>query len=185
MPVWSRKKGAEAAEEERKSMEAAVAQVSRYVREHGKYFGEVEESERPFAFYLEGVVIAGRIDLMRRVVGDKKEIIDFKTYGSKIGSKEQAEQQMDIYALGLENSVDLKVGRRTLHFLEDGVVRTTGWDSTECEAAGKNLCGIVGKIKKGDFQPRTEYCPICTEFKGICPYFMKNTGSRKSGGGRV
>jgi DNA helicase-2/ATP-dependent DNA helicase PcrA len=185
MPVWSRKKGAEAAEEERKSMEAAVAQVSRYVREHGKYFGEVEESERPFAFYLEGVAIAGRIDLMRRAAGDKKEIIDFKTYGSKIGSREQAEQQMDIYALGLENSVDLKVGRRTLHFLEDGVVRTTGWDSTECEAARKNLCGIVGKIKKGDFQPRTEYCPICTEFKGICPYFTKNTGSRKSGGGRV
>jgi DNA helicase-2/ATP-dependent DNA helicase PcrA len=185
MPVWSRKKGAEAAEEERKSMEAAVAQVSRYVREHGKYFGEVEESERPFAFDLEGVVIAGRIDLVRRAAGDKKEIIDFKTYASKIGSREQAEQQMDIYALGLENSSDLGVGRRTLHFLEDGVVRTTGWDATKCKAAGKKLCGIVGKIKKGDFKPRTEYCPICAEFKGICPYFTRSTGARKKGGGRA
>ena len=185
MPVWSRKKGAEAAEEERKSMEAAVAQISRYVREHGKYFGDVEESERPFAFDLEGVVIAGRIDLVRAAAGGKKEIIDFKTSGSNVVAKEQADQQMDLYSLGLEKSVNLDVGRRAVHFLEDGVVCGFEWDSARSEAAGKKLCGIVGKIKKGDFKPRTEYCPTCVEFKGICPYFTKSTGSRKSGGGRT
>lgn len=185
MPVWSRGKRAEAAEEERKSMEAAVAQISRYVREHGKYFGEVEESERPFAFDLEGVVIAGRIDLVRRAAGGKKEIIDFKTSGSNVVTKEQADLQMDLYSLGLEKSINLDVGRRAVHFLEDGFVCGSGWDAARSSAAGKRLCGIVGKIKRGDFKPRTEYCPICTEFKRICPYFTKSTGSGKSGGGRT
>jgi len=185
MPVWSRKKGSEAAEEERKSMEAAVAQISRYVREHGKYFGEVEESERPFAFDLEGIVIAGRIDLVRRAAGGKKEIIDFKTSGSNVVAREQAELQMNLYSLGLEKSINLDVGRRTVHFLEDGIVCGSGWDAAKSSAAGKKLCGIVGKIKKGDFKPRTEYCPACVEFKGICPYFKKSTGSQKSGGGRA
>jgi hypothetical protein len=185
MPVWSRKKSSEAAEEERKSMEAAVAQISRYVREHGKYFGEVEESERPFAFDLEGVVIAGRIDLVRRTAGGKKEIIDFKTSGSNVVAKEQAELQMDLYSLGLEKSINLDVGRRAVHFLEDGFVCGSGWDAARSSAAGKKLCGIVGKIKTGDFKPRTEYCPGCTEFKGICPYFTNSTGSRKNNGGRA
>lgn len=166
-------------------MEAAVAQISRYVREHGKHFGEVEESERPFAFDLEGVVIAGRIDLVRRAAGDKKEIIDFKTSASNVVAREQVEMQMDLYSLGLEKSINLDVGRRTVHFLEDGVVRGSEWDAARSEAAGKKLCGIVGKIKKGDFKPRTEYCPTCVEFKRICPYFTKSTSSRKGGGGRA
>jgi DNA helicase-2/ATP-dependent DNA helicase PcrA len=184
MPVWSRKRGLEAEEKERKSMEAAVAQVSRYVREHKRFFAAAEEAERPFAFDLEGVVIAGKIDLVRSAAGNKKEIIDFKTYGSKIGSREQAELQMDIYALGLKNSAEIKVGRQTLHFLEDGVVWTTGWDAKKCETVSKKLCGIIGKIKVGDFKPRVEYCPICTEFKNVCPYYNSNSGTRMDGKGK-
>lgn len=176
LPILGRKKDFQAEEEERKSMEAAVAQVSRYVSEHGKLFGVIEEAERPFAFDLEGAVIAGKIDLVRRAADNKKEIIDFKTFGSKTGLREKAELQMDIYALGLETSADIKVGQRTLHFLEDDFVQTTDWDVKKCNAAEKELCGIIGKIKAGYFKPRTEYCPICTEFKAICPYFERGSG---------
>ncbi len=183
MPVWCRKKTAEAAEEERKSMEAAVVQISRYVREHGKYFGEVEGSESPFAFDLEGAVVAGRIDLVRRSAGDRKEIIDFKTSRSSSAASEQAELQMDLYSLGVEKSMNLDVGRRAVHFLEDGVVRGSGWNAARSEASRKYLCGIVAQIKEGEFKPRREYCAICAEFKGICPYFAKSPDSRKSGGG--
>jgi len=178
MPVWSRKRGPEAEEKERKSMEAAVAQVSRYVREHGKLFNVVEEAERPFAFEMEGAVISGIIDLIRKAAGGKKEIIDFKTFGSKTGSREQADLQMELYALGLERTSNLHVGRYTLHFLEDDVPLTEEWDPDKSVAIETRLREIIGKIKAGDFKPRLEYCPTCTEFKNICPYFKSGAGRK-------
>jgi DNA helicase-2/ATP-dependent DNA helicase PcrA len=191
IPMKRGAKGKDAEAEERKSFEAAVAQVSRYVREHSKSFDTLEASELPFAFDMEGAVIVGRIDLVRRLSCGKKDVVDFKTYGSKAVEREQARLQMDLYALGLERSVGFEVGRHTLHFLEDNVVLAEDWDPAKRESVEARVRGIVGKIRDGNFKPRTEYCPACVEFKGICPYLEasgahpseRTRGKRKTGKG--
>jgi hypothetical protein len=91
---------------------------------------------------------------------------------------------MDLYALGLERSAGHDVGRNVLHFLEDGKIIAEDWGEEAKKVIEARVREVAGKIQEGHFTPRTEYCPSCVEFKGICPYFEPGgpgTGSRKKG----
>jgi DNA helicase-2/ATP-dependent DNA helicase PcrA len=187
IPLGGSARGGDGETEDRKLLEAAVVQVSRYVKEHRGTFGCVETPELPFAFDEEGTIVAGRIDLVRRSEAGKKEVVDFKTYASKAVEREQAGLQMELYALGLERSAGLGVARHTLHFLEDNVVLTENWDPAQRAAVEAKVRKVVGQIRGAEFQPRTEYCPACVEFQEICPYFRaadraQGTGTRVSRG---
>jgi DNA helicase-2/ATP-dependent DNA helicase PcrA len=180
VPMMGGRKDQDAQTEERKAREAAVAQVRRYIKEHDKSFGAVEAAELPFAFDIEGAVVSGRIDLVRRADGGKKEVVDFKTYASRYSKTEQAVRQMDLYALGLERSAGVDVGRHVLHFLEDDQVIAEDWGQEAKKVIEGRVRGVVGKIREGNFTARTEYCSSCVEFKGICPYF--EPGATGAGG---
>jgi DNA helicase-2/ATP-dependent DNA helicase PcrA len=171
IPTAGVRKGKEAEAEERKALEAAISQVSRYIENHHESFSAVEASELPFAFDMDGAIVVGRIDLVRESSDGKKDVVDFKTYTSEAVEREQARIQMDLYALGLERSADLDVGRHVLHFLADDVVLQENWDLERRTLVESRVRDVVGKIQKGEFKPRTAYCSSCVEFKGICPYF--------------
>lgn len=185
IPVYRRKKDPEAEQEERKSKESAIRHVSRYVREHGLVFNRVEAAEQPFAVEIDDVIVAGKIDLIRDIDGRMKEIVDFKTSPSEAVSREQAMLQMDIYAVGLENTAGVRVGLQTLHFLEDGITRSEEWSVQKKAEVENMIARIVASIKKAEFRPRVEYCPYCAEFKTICPYFVGARERARTDAGRT
>jgi DNA helicase-2/ATP-dependent DNA helicase PcrA len=171
IPRAGDRKNKDADAEDRKAQEAAIEQVSRYVRENRGRFGSVEAAELPFSFEMEGGLVSGRIDLVERMDDGRKNVIDFKTYSSKEVEREQAKLQMDLYALGVEKSGSFKVGRHTLYFLEDGATIPEDWGPENSRMIEARVRDVLSKIQAGDFAPRPAYCPSCAEFKAICPYY--------------
>ncbi|MDD1742829.1 MAG: PD-(D/E)XK nuclease family protein [Methanotrichaceae archaeon] len=106
-------------EQEDKFMDEANRQINRYLSEYGKTLSSIVEVETGFAFDLNGQIIQGNIDLLKRDHQDKVEIIDFKTSGMLTNydeiTKDNINLQLDIYALGAEKALGFKVSKTTAH----------------------------------------------------------------------
>jgi ATP-dependent exoDNAse (exonuclease V) beta subunit len=68
---------------------------------------------------------------MKRYSGDSIELVDFKTSNMPVPGKDIMKEiidlQLDIYALGAEKALHLKVANTTAHFLGDGNLATNPW----------------------------------------------------------
>ncbi len=160
-------------EEEAALKSAAFKWIETYFKEHASTFPLLYKAEEKFSFDMDDVVIAGKIDLIRESEGDGEdsEIVDFKTSASKTVRQEQADLQMNLYAIGAERSLEMKIVRCSIHFLGDNKVVPCEWDGKKAVEADYFLKDLIGKIKEQKFEPRHEYCPFCKEFKDICPYY--------------
>jgi CRISPR/Cas system-associated exonuclease Cas4 (RecB family) len=96
--------------------------------------------------------------------------VDFKAGRSVPAALEQVDTQLDLYALGAESNLGLRVARQTVHFLEDDKVYSWDWSPDRAASTRERLSGMLDQIARRDFPPRTEYCPRCQEFRRICPY---------------
>jgi len=161
-------------DEEKELMSAATKQIRRYLIDHGRTISSVIGAETAFSFDLDGHTILGKIDLMKRYSGNSIELVDFKT--SKMPApgkdirKEIIDLQLDIYALGAENALSLKVANTIAHFLGDGNLVTNAWSSERRAQVLKKLTGILNCIDEGKYNPNFSYCAYCLEFRAICPY---------------
>jgi len=149
----------------------AMKLISEYFQKWKDTFPLIDGIEQKFAFDLEDTVISGKIDLIRKTNGNLKEIVDFKTSESKTGWGEQTELQMDLYALGAERGLDMQTEKCTIHFLGDDRVESKDWSIERIDQIENSLKDLIQKIKMQKFEPRQEYCPLCEEFKDICPYY--------------
>jgi DNA helicase-2/ATP-dependent DNA helicase PcrA len=156
--------------EERAIKNAAVNQLRRYIRESRDQLLKVVQPELSFSVSLEDDILAGKIDLIRWYTDGEVELVDFKTSKAMLAEIEGIHLQLDIYALGAEKSLQYKVGKQTVHFLGDGQVQSWEWSADRERAACSELRSIMERIGRGDFTPRTEYCPHCQEYRQICPY---------------
>lgn len=152
---------------------AAINQISTYVKEHNSTFSSILKPEESFAFDIKGYVISGKIDLIRKINGNLIEAVDFKTSGSKTSPRDQTNLQMNLYALGAEKRLGLNIGKCTVHFLADNKLNWMEWNQSFRKHAEFYLIKLIDKIEKEEFKPRIEYCPFCDEFKNICPYFRR------------
>jgi RecB family exonuclease len=161
-------------DQETEFKDAAIKQISRYLSEHGKSLHNIIRAETDFSFDLAGQIILGKIDLIKRFDDNQVELIDFKT--TKLTSKDDYEGdegvnlQLDIYALGAETALGLKVAKTTVHYLEDGKLVSKPWSPQRKADSVKRLGDILKYIKQGEFNPNLEYCPYCNEVRNFCPY---------------
>ncbi len=170
--AWQRNPLAEV-EEDEAAQRAAIEQLKRYVRHHADDLPRVIQAEAHFAFQLQDDVLLGKIDLLRREADGDTEIVDFKTSGSLPVETERIDTQLDLYALGTEAHLGAKVGRQTVHFLGDDQVQSWEWTANRQRDAQAKLADTLEKITQRKFEPRTSYCPHCTEFRTICPYAVE------------
>jgi DNA helicase-2/ATP-dependent DNA helicase PcrA len=145
--------------------------LRRYLKENGTILDKVKYAEQAIEIKLaEGIVVHGRIDLIRRIDTNQVIIIDFKsTVDSQ--EKELTRQQLHIYALGYQqlagNKADLVeiynldegAGATVRELVDDGMLRQTE-DSIvhagrEIKANRLNRIGRCGK------------CGVC-DVRGIC-----------------
>lgn len=161
-------------DEEREFMDAAVKQIHRYLREHGSTLSSVIKAETNFSFDLDGQIIIGKIDLIKREQRNSIELVDFKT--SKMPIKDFRDEgidlQLDLYALGAERALGLNIVKTTAHFLGDGKLFTNAWSSDRRANALLKIEDMLNRIDKGEYSPNLSYCAYCQEFRAICPYAM-------------
>jgi len=149
---------------------AAIKQLSRYVEGHKSSLSAALRAETSFSFTLQDQVMLGKIDLLRREKNDGIDIVDFKTSKADELKKEGIDLQLDLYALGAEESLGLKVEKTTVHFLGDGKQHSTAWSEERKAKATSRLTDILDQIDAGDFPPNYHYCSACEEFREICPF---------------
>ena len=162
--------------QERDARKAALKQLRRYIREHASDLKRVKRTEMPFSFRLQESVLLGRIDLIRKD-DHGIEVVDFKTSeaSKERAEQEQVETQLDIYALGAEIACAEPVTKRTAHFLGSAEVKSWQWSPEKAVQTRERLSKILGLVTAKSFEPRTEFCPRCAEFRHICMH----AGGRK------
>ncbi len=170
--TWQRNPLAQV-ERDEAAQKAAVEQIKHYVSRHAADLARVERVEAHFAFQLQNDVLLGKIDLLRRDVDGKVEVVDFKTSHSFPLEAERIDTQLDLYALGAEAHFGARVGRQTVHFLGDDHVQSLEWTEARCSSAAAKLTETLERIARREFEPRTSYCNNCSEYKAICPYAAK------------
>ncbi|OPY50187.1 MAG: PD-(D/E)XK nuclease superfamily protein [Methanosaeta sp. PtaU1.Bin060] len=164
--------------QEQELVDTAIKQISRYLHEHSRSLSSVLKAEANFSFNLDGQIVLGKIDLLKREDNDSIEIVDFKT--SKGPAKDisikddRIDLQLDLYALGAEKAMGLRVAKTTAHFLADGKRLTNEWSDDRKSHAILKLANILDCIKRDEYSPDYSYCDYCWEFRKICPHRRSN-----------
>jgi hypothetical protein len=84
-------------------MSAATKQIRRYLIDHGRALSSVIGAETAFSFDLDGHIILGKIDLMKRYSGDSIELIDFKTSKMPEPDKDIRKEIIDLQLVPLQS----------------------------------------------------------------------------------
>jgi DNA helicase II / ATP-dependent DNA helicase PcrA len=165
-------------EQEQDLMDTAIKQISRYISEHSRSLSSVLKAEANFSFGLDGQIVLGKIDLLKRDGNGLIELVDFKTSKMPLDDvslkAERIDLQLDLYALGAEKALGLKVAKTTAHFLADGKRQTMEWSVDRKSEAARKLANILSCIENDEYSPNHSYCGYCWEFRKICPYHGSN-----------
>jgi DNA helicase II / ATP-dependent DNA helicase PcrA len=97
--------------------------LTRYLRKYGRSLAQLEHAEKSIELDLEGgLVLRGRIDLIRRLDRGQVVIVDFKS-GNRLPDEEITEHQLRVYAAGYRELTGQMADRIEVHELERGDVR--------------------------------------------------------------
>ena len=147
---------------ERNLRRAAIAAVGRYFDEHGAELPNTIHSEKQIEVHLgEGILVSGRIDLIRRLDTDELSIVDFKS-SERAQAEDVTRDQLHVYALGYQ---ELSGERADL--IE--VLNLDEAGKTVREAVEDPLLGTVrSKITEAGNALRTNVLPRHTHWCSHC-----------------
>jgi len=99
---------------------AANEALTRYLTEHGPNLDKLEHVERVIELKLdEGVVVNGRIDLIRHTDTDETVIVDFKS-DERAQEENITQRQLHVYAVGYEQLTGTRADLIEIHNLDQG-----------------------------------------------------------------
>lgn len=131
---------------------------------------EVVAVEKGFSIALQHVVLTGRFDRIERTP-EGLHVIDFKTSAPRSQDEVDADLQLSIYALALEQDFgELPVSLSLLHLTEDGVVELrTHRSKGQTRDAMTQIATLHGRIEQRDFHPTPSLavCKRC-QYRGVC-----------------
>jgi len=151
----------------RKSGKEALA---RYLRDNAQILDKIRHVEQPVELQLaEGVVVSGRIDLIRRTDTNETIVVDFKST-DRAQAEEVTREQLHTYALGYEQLTGTRADLIEVHNLDKGAVDREEVDedmmietANEIVRAGRAL-----RDNKLERTPRSrQTCATC-DLAGIC-----------------
>lgn len=141
--------------------------LKQYWAAHRDWFDAAETVEQPFAYYIDGGLIQGRIDLLLRFPAGY-EIVDLKT-GDPQASL-HSDFQMQTYSLAAREQLGLDVTRATLFYIEHDDRRSFDVTPTFLDTGNQELRTVLRGIAERRFHPTPgPSCGRC-EFRRPCPY---------------
>ena len=147
--------------------QAEVA-LERYLAENAGDLDKVEYAEKTIELKLaDGVVVHGRIDLIRRTDTRQVIIIDFKST-ERAQEEDVTRQQLHIYALGYEQLTGESADLVEIYNLDEGAGATVR-ELVDPEMLKKTEENVVlaGREIRENRLCRLEHCNGC-DFQGLC-----------------
>lgn len=142
--------------------------LDKYINENTALFDKIQYSEQDIEIKLtEGIVVHGRIDLIRRTDTNEVIIIDFKST-DRVQEEEVTRQQLHIYAMGYKQLTGYKADLVEIYNLDEGAGATVRElvDETMLRKTEDAIVIAGREIREGRLC-RVEKCAGC-DFQGIC-----------------
>ena len=149
---------------------AAKKALSRYLLEHGRNLDKLEHVERVVELKLDdGVVVNGRIDLIRHTETGEMVVVDFKS-DERAQEEDITQRQLHVYAVGYEQLTGDRADLIEIHNLDRGgavrevVDQSLTVNTLETIArAGRNLrANTLPRLEDGN-----EKCNGC-DLRSLC-----------------
>ncbi len=142
--------------------------MRRYLTENGSILDKVKYAEQAIELKLaEGIVVHGRIDLIRRTDTNEVIIIDFKST-ERSQEEDVTRQQLHVYALGYQQLTGSKADLVEIYNLDEGAGATVRElvDDAMLLQTEESIVS-AGREIKDNHLCRVGECSGC-DFKGIC-----------------
>lgn len=171
---------------ERKLSASAVKRLRAYIEARGADFDDIEHAERPIEIELgNGVLLTGRIDLIRRKSTDEVVVIDFKS-NDRTQQEEVTALQLRLYALGYRQAT----GQAPTHVVVDNLddldhPKVEEVTEPMLEEAAEAVRVAAGRMVANDYprsptgtddEAKLATCGRC-DLVGICGGYVAEQGS--------
>jgi len=149
---------------------AAQDALTRYLREHGHNLHRLEHVEKTVELKLaDGIVVNGRIDLIRRTDTNEICIVDFKSQ-DRAQAEDITARQLQVYAVGYEQLTGTKADLIEIHNLDrGGAIREVIDDRLTLETL--DVVANAGRALRNNDLPRlVSWCDNCKscDLTAIC-----------------
>ena len=151
---------------------AAIAALDRYMKDHGSELQNTMHSEKPIQVHLgDGLLVEGRIDLIRRLDTDEVSIVDFKST-DRAQAEDVTRDQLHIYALGYEELSGQRADLiEVLNLDEEGKSTREQVETELIESVRKRVAAAGEALRTNTLLPHQQWCKACEscDFVSMCP----------------
>lgn len=149
---------------------AANTALTRYLREHGQHLDRLEHVEKTIELKLaDGIVVNGRIDLIRRTDTNEVLVVDFKSQ-ERAQAEDITTRQLQVYAVGYEQLTGTRADLIEIHNLDrGGAVREVVDGALTAETL--TIVENAGRALRNNHLPRLlKWCESCEscDLTAIC-----------------
>jgi ATP-dependent DNA helicase UvrD/PcrA len=160
----------------REKLEAAAKRVvESYIRKNAAQFKNLEYSEKAIEIALgDGVSIAGRIDLVRRIDTGEVTIVDLKS-NDRAQTEMVTETQLHIYALGYKELTGRSADYVEIYELDDQKQKRRSVDDDFIADVKRDVRTAATALRSNDLppKPRNQSCGQC-DYRRLCSAAISN-----------
>lgn len=149
---------------------AAHEALTRYLSEHGRNLDKLEHVERMIELKLdEGVVVNGRIDLIRHTETGEVLIVDFKS-DERAQEEDITQRQLHVYAVGYEHLTGTRADLIEVHNLDRGGATREVVDETLTTGTLETISEAGRDLRSNSLPRLTTWCDSCAncDLASIC-----------------
>jgi len=140
---------------------AANKALTGYIQSHGQNLSKLEHVEKVVELKLEdGVVVSGRIDLIRKTDTNEIVIVDFKS-DERAQSEDLSQKQLHIYAVGYEQLYGKRADLIEVHNLDKGGATREVVDDDLMKSTVANVVAAGRKLRANDLPRLSQWCDKC------------------------
>lgn len=150
--------------------DAASEALTRYLNEHGANLSRLEHVEKTIELKLaDGVVVNGRIDLIRKTDTNELLVVDFKS-DERAQAEDITQRQLHVYAVGYEQLTGKRADMIEIHNLDQGGAKRELVDDKLTQETLRTI-EVAGRSLRANKLPRLKtWCNTCKtcELSGVC-----------------
>jgi DNA helicase II / ATP-dependent DNA helicase PcrA len=149
---------------------AAREALSRYLRDHGADLTKLEHVEKSIELKLQdGIVVNGRVDLIRRTDTNEIVIVDFKS-DERAQAEDISAKQLHVYAVGYQQLTGKNADLIEIHNLDKGGAKREVIDQNLIGSTLKTISDAGKKLRENDLARLNVWSTTCVscDMVGIC-----------------
>jgi DNA helicase-2/ATP-dependent DNA helicase PcrA len=155
--------------------QAAKRVIDGYIRKNAAEFKNLEFSEKSIEIALgDGVSVAGRIDLVRRIDTGEVTIVDLKS-NDRAQAEAVTETQLHVYALGYQELTGRQADYVEIYELDDQKQKRRSVDDDFTEDVKRDVRAAAAALRGNDLPPKPhgKTCNQC-DYRRLCSAAIHN-----------